>query len=90
MKKLTIILLLSFTLPVLLPVPVGFWKVFCREDTDGNPICIGFLFPNKPSMEMWRYYAVPVDRIEELTGFDFFPGLEGDMDESTFDIKKWK
>ncbi len=37
-------------------------------------------------------FAVSVDKVEEITGIDFFPGMENDQVkqlEGTLDLKKW-
>jgi len=53
---------------------------------------IGFLLPNEGSKASLESFAVTIDELEELTGFDFFPLLPDDEEkilESTFDVSLW-
>ena len=72
-----------------LPVPSGFWKVVCKFDR-GNWEAVGFVFPNEALDDDFRNYAVSVDEVERLTGLDFYPTLDGKLDESSFDLGRWK
>lgn len=72
-------------------VPDGFWKVILRF-YKGRWQAIGFIFPNSDIQDSFMNYAVTVDKVEELTGFDFFLGLDDDVEysvESSFDSKRW-
>ncbi|MBW8003111.1 MAG: hypothetical protein FVQ80_14010 [Planctomycetes bacterium] len=42
---------------------------------------IGFILPNKKSSLPLSAYAVPVDRVEDVTGLDFFYLLEDGQEE---------
>lgn len=73
-------------------VPDAFFKVVLvkiRDDYHG----IGFLFRNDDSEQPMRECAVRVDDVENITGLDFFPGLEDSVEnrvESEFDLNIWK
>ncbi len=60
-------------------VPAQFYKVilYCNKP---DIRMIGFLLANEPSNNALREFAVPVDRIEQLTGIDFFPKLPDDLE----------
>jgi endonuclease G len=69
-------------------VPKLFYKVIL--DNHGSvKKAVGFIFPNGYcSDDIWKY-AVSVDSVESLTGFDFFAGVSPKI-ESTFNPKDWK
>lgn len=72
-------------------VPDGFWKVVLRQHK-GKWQAIGFIIPNVPSSAEFDEYAVTVDKVEEMTGYDFFSALEDKIEsevESSFDLSKW-
>lgn len=54
-------------------VPDGFFKVLLMLGR--VPKAIGFVYPNRPCEGDIRDYAVSVDEVERLTGFDFFVNL---------------
>jgi endonuclease G, mitochondrial len=60
-------------------VPEYFYKVilYCR-----NPDIriIGFLLKNEASNEQLTEFVVPVEKIEQLTGLDFFPKIPDDLE----------
>lgn len=56
-------------------VPSHFYKIIAWE-VRGELVLRAFLFPNADVDPEPLAYAVSVDHIEELTGFDFFPDLE--------------
>ncbi|GAB2544371.1 DNA/RNA non-specific endonuclease [Spirosoma aerophilum] len=60
-------------------VPGKFYKVllFCNKP---EIRMIGFLLDNEASNESLTKFVVPVDRIEQLTGIDFFPKLPDDLE----------
>lgn len=69
-------------------VPSQFYKIIW----DGGERMIGFLFPNEKCPEPLIYYAVPVDSIESLTGFDFFSIIPNKIEkviESTINTGVW-
>lgn len=62
-------------------VPAAYFKVivdFVPPDRKG----IGFLLPNGKSEAPLPSYAVSIDRIEQVTGLDFFPALEDSLEEA--------
>lgn len=69
-------------------VPSQYYKIIW----DGGERIIGFLFPNEKCPEPLIYYAVPVDSIERLTGFDFFSIIPNKIEkviESTTNAGVW-
>ena len=64
-----------------IPVPEAFWAVIAEYDEAGRGVrAIAYLVPHE---ERWRdreltRYVVSVDRLEELTGLDFFPALSAE------------
>lgn len=61
-------------------VPEYFFKVVIREN-GGAPEVLGFLFQNRPSDGSPSDYLVPLDRIESVSGLDFFPTWETQQQE---------
>lgn len=72
-------------------VPDAFFKVIlCVK---GDPKAIGFVYKNDASSQSLATSCRSVDRIEELTRFDFFTSLDDDIEEtieSQCDINDWK
>lgn len=60
-------------LPSGVAIPKWYFKVV--YDPAPTPSAIGFLFPNEKCPNPVGAYAVPIDRIEAMTGLDLFPGL---------------
>ena len=60
-------------------VPEKFYKVilYCNRP---DIRMIGFLMNNEASSESIKQFVVPVDRIEQLTGLDFFPKIPDDLE----------
>lgn len=64
-----------------IPVPEAFWAVIAEYDEAGRGVrAVAYLVPHE---EKWRdrelgRYLVSVDRVEELTGLDFFPALSAE------------
>ena len=54
-------------------VPDRFFKVVLMMGE--SPKAIGFIVPNLDLHESLSKYAVPVDRVEKVTGLDFYPNL---------------
>lgn len=52
-------------------VPKLFYKIIAKGNPE-SPKIIAFLMPNSPSSKSIQQFAVPVDKIEKLTGIDFF------------------
>ena len=70
-------------------VPAFFYKILFRK-TDAK--MIAFLVPHQDSDKALYEFVVPVDKIEQLTGLDFFPKLEDVLEndlESKSDWKAW-
>lgn len=78
--------------PNKLSIPKKFFKVIM--DLEGEEIKgIGFIMPNEKCEKDIIDYAYTIDEIENLTGIDFFPGLDkmsAQKIESTFDFGKWE
>ncbi|SEA61477.1 endonuclease G [Flavobacterium gillisiae] len=62
-------------------VPDSFYKIVLNRTND-NYKMIAFLVPNEPSEKPLYSFVVSVDRIEELTGIDFFPKLDDKLENS--------
>ena len=72
-------------------VPNYFYKVLL-DYNNGNPKAIAFLMEHEKSNKSLYYFAVTVDTIEHLTGIDFFPNLNDDLEEkleSSNNFKNW-
>jgi endonuclease G len=70
-------------------VPNYFYKILLT--TDGEKM-IGFLLPHENSNKALYEFVVSVDSIEKMTGIDFFPNLEDDVEEkleSNTSYKNW-
>ncbi|MCF0199427.1 MAG: DNA/RNA non-specific endonuclease [Bacteroidaceae bacterium] len=80
---------------MVIPIPTHFYKIVLSHKK--SPMrAIAFLMPNKEfdlkPVRGLDEYAVSVDRIEELTGFDFFSALADDVEEkieSSPNIRLW-
>jgi len=72
-------------------IPDGFFKVvLCTSGK--KPKAIGFIFNNADEKGKLADYAVAVDEVEELTGFDFFHHLPDEVEndiESSYNINRW-
>jgi endonuclease G len=60
-------------------VPGYFFKILF--DTTGEPRMIAFVIPNKKTDRPLTDFAVPVDKVESLTGYDFFSQLPDNEEE---------
>ncbi|MCG9794131.1 DNA/RNA non-specific endonuclease [Flavobacterium algicola] len=72
-------------------VPDYFYKIVF-EDEVGKQKMIAFLMPNEKSDKSLYEFVVSVDRIEKLTGIDFFPNLDDKIEnklEMNTDSKLW-
>lgn len=71
-------------------IPDAFYKVvLCLNKT---PKTIGFICPNTEDSHSLKDYAVSVDKVEEITGIDFFYQLSDSVEEkieSQFDYRSW-
>ena len=71
-------------------VPQYYYKVI--YDTTPPEKMIGFVLPNKGSSADLRTFVVTVDRVEELTGLDFFsavPKEKQEQMERTITVENW-
>jgi len=66
-------------------VPEAYFKVILSADKTRS---IGFLLPHENSKKPLSTFAVSVDSIEKVTGFDFFPGVSDSID-SVGDYSAW-
>jgi endonuclease G len=58
-----------------------------------NKRAIAFMMPNQLCEYPTESYALSIDSLESITGIDFFPALDDDLEhqlESGFDIKAWR
>jgi endonuclease G len=72
-------------------VPKFFYKVLL-DNSRGEFKMIAFLVANSPSDKPLYDFVVPVDRIEKMTGIDFFPSLDDKIEnqlEKSSDYKNW-
>jgi len=73
-------------------VPELFFKVVL----DNRECCrkaIAFVLPNRRSEMPIQYFAMSVNAAEDLTGIDFFPALDDDVEEqaeSCLDLGRWE
>lgn len=63
---------------VKIAVPDRFFKVVLAMGR--APKAIGFIYPNNDTSREMRSYAVSVDKVEDITGFDFYPQLPDDQE----------
>lgn len=82
--------------PSCIPVPNYFWKALLKvKRTNGtvtSASAVAFWFENKsyPSGTAFSAYAVPVDRIEQLTGFDLFANLPDNLETGCETNTSWE
>jgi len=73
-------------------VPEYFYKIIAKEDR-GQLAVLGFLMRASEQTQPLENFVVPIDRIENLTGIDFFYQLNTDeqvrLEEGT-QLKNWK
>ncbi len=72
-------------------VPSYFYKVLLNNNNEKIKM-IAFLMPHKKSNRPLSEYVVSVDKIEKLTGIDFFPKLKDDLEnrlEASSTYKNW-
>lgn len=71
-------------------IPDAFYKVILCLNK--KPKTIGFICPNTGDSHSLKDYAVSVDKVEEITGIDFFFNLSDSVEEiieSQFDYRSW-
>ena len=74
-----------------IPVPVAFYKVIL--DLTPPMKMIGFIVPNQTSKRRIASFAVSVNEVERITGYDFFSQLDDELEnslEANIDIFTWK
>ena len=72
-------------------VPKYFYKIL-MDDTNGKYRMIAFMIPNQKSDTPLYSFVVSVDTIEKITGIDFFPKLDNEIEnrlEKSSDYKVW-
>ena len=73
-------------------VPKSFYKIILDVESREQK-AIAFLIPNEKSEKRLQEFAVSIDRLEELTGLDFFGKLldleSQEKLESKFDLELW-
>ncbi|MDR2810904.1 MAG: DNA/RNA non-specific endonuclease [Tannerellaceae bacterium] len=71
-------------------IPNAFYKVICIPSGD-KPKGIGFLFENKNYVKTSiRSMAVSIDRVEQMTGIDFFPSFPLEVQEEMETSSDWE
>ncbi|MGR9115110.1 MAG: DNA/RNA non-specific endonuclease [Gammaproteobacteria bacterium] len=75
-------------------IPDAFYKIYALPGPSKAPKLLAFLIPqNVKGNEPFSRYLTTVDRIEQLTGLDFFPDLADPLEnrlEATIDPGPWK
>lgn len=72
-------------------VPGAFFKVLLAPYVE-NPRGIAFVYPNMIAPGNMQDYAMSIDELEKIIGYDFFPSLPDDIEEkveSTYSFKEW-
>ena len=72
-------------------IPKGFFKVVCKK-IKGAYVGIGFIFPNENCSGDIFDFACTIDRVEDITGHDFFYILPDNVEnaiERSFNLKDW-
>ena len=72
-------------------VPGAFFKVFLYNHVS-TPRAIAFVYPNDLAPDSMDSYAMSVDELEELTGYDFFSALPDNVEreiESVYSFTEW-
>lgn len=72
-------------------VPSSFFKAIVAPYIE-NPRAIAFVYPNMPAPGNMQDYAMSVDELEEMLGFDFFSALPDQIEnlvESEYSFKEW-
>lgn len=76
---------------VLVRVPDGFFKVVLSL-SPGREKAIGFIYRNDSTRQTMEDAVVTVDKAEEITGYDFFPALDDDLEnriEAVANLRSW-
>lgn len=72
-------------------VPGAFFKVLLAPYVD-EPRGIAFVYPNMKAPGNMNEYAMSIDELEKILGYDFFPALPDDIEtkvESAYSFKEW-
>ena len=72
-------------------VPGAFFKAFLAPYLE-EPRAIAFVYPNMSSPGNMQDYAMSIDDLEEITGYDFFPALPDDIEnkvEAKYSFTEW-
>lgn len=72
-------------------VPGACFKAILALDVE-NPRAIAFVYPNALSPGNMQNYAMSVDQLEEITGFDFFAALPDEIEneiEAVYSFTEW-
>lgn len=72
-------------------VPSAFFKAFLYYN-GVNSRTIAYVMQNGDNPGDLNKYAITVDKLEEITGYDFFSALPDDIEnaiEATYDLSKW-
>lgn len=72
-------------------IPSGFFKVLCKK-YKGKYTAIGFVFPNENCSGDIFDYSCAIDKVEQVTGHDFFYILPDDIEniiEGSINLKDW-
>lgn len=72
-------------------VPDAFFKVLLAPFLN-KPRAIAFVYPNASSPGNMQDYALSVDELETITGYDFFSSLSDDIEgkvEANYSFKEW-
>lgn len=71
-------------------VPQFYYKIAYTTEPDLD--VIAFLLPNQKATDSIKNYVVTIDKIEDLSGIDFFAEVNDDLEneiESSIDISNW-
>lgn len=72
-------------------VPGAFFKALLALEVD-QPRAIAFVYPNMDSPGNMQDYAMSIDDLEKITGYDFFPSLPDDLEnkiEASYSFTEW-
>lgn len=72
-------------------VPSAFFKVLLAPYVT-EPRGIAFVYPNMKVVGNMQDYAMSIDELEKILGYDFFPALPDEIEkkvESTYSFKEW-
>lgn len=75
------------------PIPNYYFKVVMKVHRSGSSItdamAVGFWFEHKNYTDSYTNYAVSVDQIESLTGFNFYPNLPEEIEAKAEQNSSW-